>query len=501
MFDRVKKVLGIGKKQSNKKVSNSGNGPSDFFHSMGMMGLGYASTPVQSMESQIHSVRFGLISKTWTTLSYYYTSCGIVQTIIDAPVIDAFAKGFDFTSADLTADQKEYVNKWMLNHDVIPVVKEAMRWMRLYGGSGIIIDDHMKHPEIPLPMERISSNSNIKLIPVSMWELHNNVTSHEEITPTDANYDTFFASNFNYKNITLHPSRVLRLVGKQAPDIIKRQLRGWGLSELEGLISALNRYMKALQASFEIIDECKLDVFKIQGLNSAMAGYDQEGLRKRVEQVNMFKNYNRAIILDSYDDYVQKTMSMDWIPNTMAEIRRQLSSEVSIPENRLFGLGSSGFSDGDDAQENYHTMIRGTIQEMIKPTLKRIIQVACANIFERVPRNIEVSFPSLRSMTEKEEEDTKMKRLERILAVARDGLISPLQAKSAINKEKILSIDLAENDEVWDKIATIGSQRREEFERENGNGKTWELESERPRRPDNGSCRGHSFGITEQSEG
>mgnify|MGYP006932852533 CR=1 FL=1 len=66
---------------------------------------------------------------------------------------------------------------------------------------------------------------------------------------------------YNYYGITLNNSRVLRFVGKQAPSILRLQLMGWGMSEIERLIRSMNSFLKNQDVVFELLDDLQYLLF------------------------------------------------------------------------------------------------------------------------------------------------------------------------------------------------------------------------------------------------
>lgn len=416
----------------------------------------FATADVNRFDTVFYNLRSALITNTYTSLSYLYTTNGIVRTFIDAPVDDAFSRNIEYVIPELDNEQLKAVEEWMRAHKVINTLKDAFKWNRLYGGAGIIIDTQVGRESTPLKLSRITPESRIRFIDVSMWELFNGAQNYSQLpSGMDAQLDVFPDDYFDYHGLKIHRSRIVLLKGKPAPDFIRSQLRGWGLSEIESVVSAINQYLKAKDANFEIIDECKLDVYKINSLNySLMNPEGLNAIQQRFTQMNSWKNYDNAILLDKEDDFEQKTLEFSGLATLMKELRIQLCSELGIPELRLFGTSSEGnaLAKKEFSQENYFNMIYSTVQEPAKDILITCLQIACQNLFGAIPDEIDVKFPSLESITAQGESDLKTSELERILAAAQAGLISPKEAREMINKQNILPSEIDDSsDELYNK--------------------------------------------------
>lgn len=402
----------------------------------------FSTAPVNRFDTVFYNLRSALITNIYTSLSYLYTTNGIVRTFIDAPVDDAFSRQIEYLIPELDDEQLQMVEKWMREHRVINVLKDAFKWNRLYGGAGVLIDTMDGNESDVLDLEDINLDTKIRFIDASMWELFNGAQNYNQLPENmDVALDVFPSEYFNYHSLSINRSRVILLKGKPAPDFIRQQLRGWGLSEVESVLSAVNQYLKAKDANFEVIDECKLDVYRVNSLSySMMSPEGMSAIQQRFSEMNSWKNYNHAIILDKEDEFEQKTLEFSGLATLMKELRIQLCSELGIPELRLFGTSSEGaaLAKKEFSQENYFNMVYSTVQEPAKDMLVLCLKIACKNLFDYIPDDIDVKFPSLESITAQGESDLKSNELQRILAVYEQGLLTPEAAADMINKRNIL---------------------------------------------------------------
>src|SRR5262249_3357561 len=154
-------------------------------------------------------------------------------------------------------------------HQVVESLKYARKWGRLYGGGGVLIITD-QNPMRPLNIEAIGPDTPLEFRHVDMWGLYwteqNTIGRLEVGGQLGGNMGDFY----DYYGYRLHKSRVCRVVGKECPSFLRPRLRGWGMSELERLVRSLNQYMKNQDVIFELLDEAKVDVHRIQGFNTAL---------------------------------------------------------------------------------------------------------------------------------------------------------------------------------------------------------------------------------------
>jgi len=409
------------------------------------------------------NLRGNLISNNYVLLSRMYLEYGICQALIDTPVDDAFRGGIHIFSKQLEEDQIEKLSVKIDQEKDLRAAAQACKWDRLYGGAGLIVVLSDQDPSTPLDVNKISEQSQLKFFPCNLWELFFtqgddgkwNMPASGEGAPLEqsilngAGYVN--PEYYQYYTCKLHASRLLRMIGIEAPSFLRGQLRGWGASMMEAIVAPLNQYLKINDLSFELLDECKVDVYKVEGLNSAVISEQgTEQVRKRLTIANMQKNYQHAIALDKEDDFDYKNLSGSFsgIAEVSRENRIAMAGSLRMPQNKIWGQSATGFSSGQDDLENYASLVEGQVREKVKWHLHKIVELRCQQLYGFIPDDLKISFDSLRIMTSEQEEAVKNAKFTRLLQARERGEITRYEFREACNKEKLLgiSLDLAGQD-------------------------------------------------------
>ena len=411
----------------------------------GLFGLGFGSTQVSQVDTFFKNNRWYLISNIRQVLSEIYVEHGIVQTLVDVPVDDAFRGGIDIKSDQLSEEEVQDLIQYVEREGIIRQFVQAQKWMRLFGGGAVLIINNDK-PDTPLKPEDLEEESEIHFKAVDLWELYFGLRTEgimeADFVPKEPEF-------FNYYGRRIHKSRVIPMVGKIAPSLIRPKLRGWGVSVLETVIRSYNQYLKSVNLSFEVLDEFKVDVFKIDGLNNAlMSPGGSDKVLRRIQMANMQKNYQDSIAMDSKDDYASKQLSFSGLAEIMREIRMQIAADLRMPLTKLFGISASGFNSGEDDIENYNAMIESEIRSKVKFDLVRVLEICCQIKFGHIPDDLKIEFKPLRILTAEQEETVKNQKLQRILSCQQAGFMTAKEAKQAINKENLLPVKIDESDEL-----------------------------------------------------
>jgi phage-related protein (TIGR01555 family) len=427
------------RKLPNKKT-NSLDG---FVENIGGWGLPF-NNPFAPQNSRIDTMfintRWALITNFRSILSEAYAEYGIVQTLVDQPVADAFRTGYTIKTDKLDDSQKRQLYYYIEMNQINEVIMEAFNWSRLYGGGGILINTDQK-PDTPIEYNKIGKDSPLEFIAADMWELYTDIPMWNPWENMDK------TKYFNYYGMRLDRSRVLPIMGKKAPSFIRNRLRGWGMSELERVVRSINSYLKNQDLIFELLDEAKIDVYQLNGFNTAMlTSQGTKTAERRVQTANTLKSYLNALVLDTNDKYEQKQLSFSGLSEILNQIRQGVAADLKMPLTKLFGVSAAGFDSGEDDIENYNSMIESEVRAKAKPVVITVLGVICQKLFGFIPDDMSIEFKSLRILSAEQEENMKNSKFNRLIEAVANGLATPEQFMIGCNNDNLLPVTYTQKD-------------------------------------------------------
>lgn len=378
---------------------------------------------------------YSLITLNRIILTYLYTSSGIFQTAINLPVQDALAKGIEIESGQMTAAEIDELLSFMESSGQWEALLNAWNWARLYGGAGLIINTN-QDPEKPINFKALNKGP-IEFYDADRWQFDN---AH----PNSGDFDEMLWGKapehlFLYGQ-KIHQSRVIKIRGKRAPYYVRRQLRGWGMSEGERMIADLNLYLKTKNVLYEILDESKIDVYKIKGLSQKLINEAGTAVvTRRIQLANELKNFVNALVMDKEDDFEQKSLTFTGLAEVSSENRIGIASSLRMPQTKLFGLSASGFNTGESDLENYNMMVESEVRSPMKPIIREMIEISMFHLWGRkAPFN--VKFPALRVLSAEQEETVKDAQLSRTLALYDRGLLDSKEVGEVLENDGVITI-------------------------------------------------------------
>ncbi len=398
------------------------------------------SKQITQPTTEFINLRWYLITNLRQLLSEMYVELGLVKNLCIIPVQDALRGGIEIKSKQIDEDQIEELIDSMDRDSDLNIIGEAEVWNRLYGGGGVLILTD-QDPSTPFDINAIDINSPLQFRAVDMWELFYSKVNTEGYDPS---FEDEGIETYNYYGVEVHKSRVIRLKGMAVPSYIRPRLRGWGVSVVETLINSLNQYLKATNVVFEILDEFKVDVYKIKGLATALMAPDGGNkVRERISLANEQKNYQNSVTMDSEDDWDHKQLSFAGMAETMEGIRMQVASDMRMPMLKLFGTPARGLNASDEGSlEVYNSMVESEVRDKIKYAILRVCKIKCQQLFGIIPDDLSIKFKPLRVLSAEQEENVKTQKFTRLQLAKALGEISSEEFRDACNRGDLFDITL-----------------------------------------------------------
>ena len=376
-------------------------------------------------------VSYQLLTMLPYTLSYAYKQYGFLRTAIDQPIEDAFSRGVQIESETLSADELEELKQKMSDEDDWEAIKDTYKWGYLFGG-GVLIADTDQKPDKPLN-ETALQGRRLSFIASDRWETTMlNPTAGAEYT------------DFLFHEVKIDKSRTSLALGINAPYYVRMRLQGWGLSFFEQSLPPIVQYLKSQGVMLELLDEAKIDVLKISNLSTALMSSNGTSLvKRRVDIAAQNKNYKSMLVMDATDDYQQKQLQMAGLSDFNREIRTMICAYLKIPESKIWGIGASGFSSGQDMLENYNTRIDSEIRPRIEKMIKWVVRLRCIQLFGREVPDITIKWSPLRVLTGLDEQNQISQTFNNVFGMVDRGLMKPSEAMEFLKMKDIVIMTTA----------------------------------------------------------
>lgn len=369
-------------------------------------GLGYAFTPLQLDQ-----------------IIYAYRGDWIARKVVDIPAFDMVRAGRDWQADAADIEKLEATEQalWLK-----PKLAKALKLARLTGGSALIMGIDQGRPDEELRLDALGKDALKYLHVVHRYELTVGEMDRDPMSP-------YFGEPKHYElssqgdSVKVHPSRVVRFIGAEIPDLTSVSTDGWGDSVLDVINDAVINAGLTQQGIAHLVQEAKVDVFKIKDLTAKVKSPEYRSqVIERFRLANVGKSMVQALIMDAEEEYEQKTINFGQLPEIARLYLSIAAGAADIPATRFLGQSPDGMNaTGESDVRNYYDRISAEQELYLRPQLQRLDEVLIVSALGARKPEVHFTFGPLWQMSEKEAADVFKLKAEAARTIAGTGGASP----------------------------------------------------------------------------
>lgn len=355
-----------------------------------------------------------------------YRGSWLPRKIVDIPALDSTRKWRDWQAE---ADQIEKIEAEEVRLGLKAKVYEARVKARLFGGAAIYIATGDLDPAMELKAERIGAQG-VRFLTV----LNRRVLKPGEIE-TDPESQFYgrpkvYTLTTGARQVDIHPSRLVVYVGAPFPDDeipADPQNYGWGDSVLTATLEAIKNADSTAANVASLVFEAKIDVIKVPQMMANLSSPDyRERLLERFALATAAKGNNGTLILDTEEEYEQKSATFQTLPDVMDRFLQIVAGAADIPLTRLLGTSPGGLnSTGEADLRNYYDRISSMQEIEMQPAMQVLDECLIRSALGARPPEVHYIWSSLWQISDKERADIGKINAETIKTLNDTALFPP----------------------------------------------------------------------------
>lgn len=376
-------------------------------------------------------------------LNAAYRGDWLCRKIIDVPAFDSCRAWREWHADD---DEIELIEEAEKNLGIQRKLMGGMSKARLFGGAAMIMGVDGQKFEEELDLESIGEGDLKFVHIVSRWEIEAGTLIKDLTSPWYGEPSYYKRTNtaaiaqeqvkpplelssLGYKpgdDLLIHPSRVVKLLGLEYPDLAYAQ-DSWSDSSLQPVIDAVKASGLVNSAIASMIAEAKLDVIKIPGLLemlSTTAG--TEKLRNRFSFAMAAKSTLNTTLIDSNEEWERINLAFSNMDQVMGMYLNIAAGAADIPATRLLGREPAGMNaTGASDIRNYYDRLQSEQAIKVQPALARLDEVLIRHALGDRPEEIYYTWKPLWQMDEEQKSNVWLKKAQAHKIDVDTGLINP----------------------------------------------------------------------------
>lgn len=371
------------------------------------------------------------ITQDYNLMNSLYRSHWIVRKIIDC-IPEDMCKNWITLSTQMEPEELKRFDKLQRTTRIKKSILQALKWGRLYGGSGavMIIEGHENMLEEPLNYDSIMPGAFKGLIVGDRWsgifpssEIIENVSSPDFGLPK---YYEWFLENG--KTVRVHHSRVLRFIGRELPYLERYAENSWGASEVEVIYDELKKRDNTSWNIAQLVFLANLRVLKMEDLGELLAIGDEKAkidLYNSISLQNQLMNNMGLYVMNKDDDLQTHQYTFAGLNDIYQSFMLDISGAAEIPVTKLFGRSPAGLSaTGESDMQNYYDLIDQKQESQLGPIFDKLLPVMFMSEFGYIPDDLDWSFDPIANQSEDELANIVDKKTNAIINLCNAGIIS-----------------------------------------------------------------------------
>ncbi len=378
-----------------------------------------------------------------------YRNHWISRRIVDMPAQDMVrawpSLGGDTEPTDLTK-----LDKALRKTNSKSKLLTAIKWSRLFGGAGclMVIDGQENELDQPIDLDKLELGSFKGLIPFDRWA---GISPSGEICtdikrPLDFNKpERYTVRGSGGESFEVHSSRVLTFNGPEVPTPEREAQSWWGISSLEPVYEEIRKRDNMSWNILSLTFRASILGMKFPDLAQLLSGVGSsqkasQAFAERMSEVNHLLS-NQSLVPLPKDGGIESTgYSFSGLSEVYQQFQLDISGAAQIPVSRLWGRTITGLGQSNDADERiYEERIASDQDEQLRPQLEKLYPVLCVSELGEVPDDLELRFPSVRVLDEKEKSELGKAATDTVIVALNSGIISQRTAAKELKQASDLT--------------------------------------------------------------
>lgn len=220
---------------------------------------------------------------------------------------------------------------------------------------------------------------------------------------------TFFRPQTWYVNArTVHHSRLMTMVSRPMPDIMKPAYAFGGVSLTQMMKPYVDNWLRTRQSVSDLVHSFSVMVLHTD-LNDVLSNGGAETLIRRLEIFIACRDNRGAMAVDkNKEELTNVSAPLGTLDKLMAQAQEQMSAVTGLPLVVQFGISPSGLNASADPEIRiYYSWVHSRQEKVLRPDLQRVLNILQLDAWGEVDPDIGFEFEPLYEESAKDAADRR----------------------------------------------------------------------------------------------
>lgn len=348
-------------------------------------------------------------------------------------------KGFELTydgEEDEAKDKLTKLDAVCKRFRVIERLRLAAEHDGFFGGGQIYIDVGAVGPETAKPLvidaAKIPKGSLIGFKNIEpMWSYPGMYNATDPL----AN-DYFEPQQWFVNGRTVHNSRLLTMISREMPDILKPAYSFRGLSLSQMAKPYVDNWLRNRQSGSDLLHSFSV-IAILSDLQAALAGEDWTTIYDRVAEFNALRDNRGAFVLDKdREDIKSLAVPLAGVEELIAQSLEFLCVVSQTPKIKLLGVQPAGLdADGDEEIRVFYDTIAALQEHLFSPALDVMLKCVQLNEFGEIDPQIGFKWVPLWQLDEAAQASVRKTDADTDAVLIDAGVIAPEESRDRLRAD------------------------------------------------------------------
>ena len=249
----------------------------------------------------------------------------------------------------------------------------------------------------------------------------------------------------------VHASRMLTMVSREVPDILKPAYAFGGLSLSQMAKPYIDNWLRTRQSVSDAINNFSTTVLQTN-MGAVLNGGAANDMLARARLFTTVKANNGLMILDKdAEDLKNVSMPLSGLDHLQAQAQEHMSAVTGIPLVVLLGITPSGLNASSEGElQTFYAWIESQQEAQFTGHLSKLLNLVQLSLFGEIDPEIGFKFNPLRVLSDKEQADVRKTEMDTDAAGIQAGILDPHEARVRLASDEdgpYASLDLEHDPE------------------------------------------------------
>jgi phage-related protein (TIGR01555 family) len=249
--------------------------------------------------------------------------------------------------------------------------------------------------------------------------------------------DFYQPSSWYIMSDIVHATRLLTIVGRQIPDMLKPTYAFGGISLSQMIKPYVDNWLRTRQSVSDLVHSFSTMVLETD-LGTALQGGSSTTVINRAKLFNLMRD-NRGLMAIQKDKEALTNVStpLGTLDKLLAQSQEQISSVAGIPLVVLLGVTPSGLNASSDGEMRAHyANIKAYQERALSEPLKTVIDILQLDLDGTIDASVTFEFLDLWELDESAKAAVRKSDADADVALVGAGIVSNEEARERMNEDE-----------------------------------------------------------------